>query len=783
MGTSKESVHGREQAIMITFVTSFSEEGFKKYAKNMLLSVVENWKDDLKLVAYFHDCSSETVNDFPSSPKIEYRNLNLVKPMLSYRERMKTYDGTMGGKTPYNWRLDAVKWCHKVYALTQYALYDETVEHGNWLCWLDADTITTKPFSKDKLLEILARNADIVHLGRKDADYSETSFIAFNMFNKNVSPFLLADLRGCYDIGEVTAYREWHDGFIFERLLKIYQAHGAHVQNLSANAVGLAAFAQSPLSQYMVHFKGNLKDAPTGVAPDVRASRYKKLADLVRQYVGKKDDKKAHIVEVGTWNGGRAIEMSLAAFETLDDVHYTGYDLFEEATEELDKVELNSKRHNTIDAIRERLMQFADKMKEKGKTFTCELHKGDSKVTLTNSVANLPPIDFAYIDGGHSETTVVSDYENLKNVPVIVFDDYFSKDADGKILGEEHQGTNRLFKKLKDEGKRIAVVPSTDKVKGGGITHLVVLLNNKELEDIRKDIMMVPIVVQPRDSMPKEYILNNIKENMKLIKDWKFVRKYTTNDEHAIIVSAGPSTDFEKVKELSRRHNSKIICVKHSYPTLLKNGIVPYACVILDPRPVTGTSTHGIVRTELFKDIRKETKFLLASMTDTSVTKLLMEKTDNIYGWHAFSEAIQQAANPKNFTVETKLDLGDDATFVTGGTCSAMRAIGMFHIVGFRQFHLFGFDASIPNMAEEMKNEKLEDDRKKYIPVECHGKSFWTTGELLALAQDCERLFDNKEIDMTIHFHGKDTLISQLYDKSYHGKKEYYSEYFPKVAA
>lgn len=33
------------------------------------------------------------------------------------------------------------------------------------------------------------------------------------------------------------------------------------------------------------------------------------------------------IVETGTWNGGRAIEMAMAAFQHVDEVTYTGYDL------------------------------------------------------------------------------------------------------------------------------------------------------------------------------------------------------------------------------------------------------------------------------------------------------------------------------------------------------------------------------------------------------------------------------------------------------------------------
>ena len=61
----------------------------------------------------------------------------------------------------------------------------------------------------------------------------------------------------------------------------------------------------------------------TEVSPDVTGPRrYKQLADIVRFY------KPSTILETGTWNGGRAVEMALAAFESKDKVHYIGFDLF-----------------------------------------------------------------------------------------------------------------------------------------------------------------------------------------------------------------------------------------------------------------------------------------------------------------------------------------------------------------------------------------------------------------------------------------------------------------------
>ena len=560
---------------MVKFVTSFSADGFKRYARKMLLSVIENWKDDLKLIAYYHDFTDDLVKELPESDKIEYRNLDNIQDMKNYKQLMKLHDGTEGGKIPYNWRMDAIKWCNKVYALTDLSLeIGEQEARGGWLIWLDADTVTTKPFSEERVLRLFKKGAELVHLGRKDIDYSETSFIAFNLDYQSPH-YLLADLRGCYDIGEVTAYREWHDGFIFERLLKIYIAHGLRVQNLSQGAEGLAAFAQSPLSQYMIHYKGNLKN------------------------------------NVEKEEAVTTIPAQTSAVDTLD-----------------------------------------------------------------------------------------------KTLP-------------------------------------------------------------------RK----VPIVIKPKDSVPKETIVSNINENLKILDKWDMVRSCNINDEHAIIVSGGPSLDISKLKYLARKTKGKIICVKHSYPTLLKAGIKPWACVILDPRPVEGTSTHGIVRSTLFDKVDPSTKFFVASMTDPSVTKLLKEKTDNIYGWHAFSQAIKDSIKTKEDGDALKANIGEDATFVTGGTCAAMRAIGMMHIFGFRNFHLFGFDCCIEGeLSTKELSRTMEDGKKKYMRVETNGYEFWTTGELLAMAQDCEKLFNNKDIEMNINVYGEGTLVSEVFKNSLRSQKMYYMD-------
>ena len=109
---------------MYTFVTSFSEEGYNTYAKEMLESVAQNWNPKhFKLIAYYHDFDihARLTIPFLSDSITILRSYVNVKEMTDYREKMKRHDGTEGGTIKYNWRLDAIKWCHKVYALTDCA--------------------------------------------------------------------------------------------------------------------------------------------------------------------------------------------------------------------------------------------------------------------------------------------------------------------------------------------------------------------------------------------------------------------------------------------------------------------------------------------------------------------------------------------------------------------------------------------------------------------------------------------------------------------------------------
>jgi hypothetical protein len=69
-------------------------------------------------------------------------------------------------------------------------------------------------------------------------------------------------------------------------------------------------------------------------------------------------------------------------------------------------------------------------------------------------------------------------------------------------------------------------------------------------------------------------------------------------------------------------------------------------------------------------------------------------------------------------------------------------------------------------MKKETTGADDEPKRPKYFQVSIEDKSYWTTGELLAMAQDCEKTFADKTMGINYHFYGGDSLVSQIWKSS-----------------
>jgi len=193
-------------------------------------------------------------------------------------------------------------------------------------------------------------------------------------------------------------------------------------------------------------------------------SRYRQLLELVR------DKKPKHVIEIGTWDGKRAIEMM-----AVSNCYYTGFDLFEEATKEIDKKEHNVKSHNS-------LVDVGKYIENAGFSKFCLIRGNTNEIFPVTAIGScissvcvgsepwrteengfrFQCFDFAFIDGGHSVKTIKNDYEwvskNIDKDGTIIIDDYYDPELEGF-------GCNFL----KGKGE---ILPSKDKTPHG-IVHFL----------------------------------------------------------------------------------------------------------------------------------------------------------------------------------------------------------------------------------------------------------------------------------------------------------------------
>jgi hypothetical protein len=175
-------------------------------------------------------------------------------------------------------------------------------------------------------------------------------------------------------------------------------------------------------------------------------------------------------VEIGVGNGD-TLESYMSNCTPLQDeyLHYHGFDTFDAGMPSNEGGAVNenpelspsdSKMHNTP-------MDEVKKLKHDHDT-PCEiqLHKGNTRETLTNVKSQLEDIELVYIDGGHSYDTVRSDYEKIRpcvsDGGTIVFDDLNCEDGVTRFVGEllQHEG-ERFEENQNNKFKKVTITPPT----------------------------------------------------------------------------------------------------------------------------------------------------------------------------------------------------------------------------------------------------------------------------------------------------------------------------------
>jgi hypothetical protein len=242
----------------------------------------------------------------------------------------------------------------------------------------------------------------------------------------------------------------------------------------------------------------------------------------------------------------------------------------------------------------------------------------------------------------------------------------------------------------------------------------------------------VPLDIKIRNCLPHDEIRRNVSDNLALIPQW--VPECRPTNESVIMASGGPRLDVDKVAWYARRGH-RVVCVKHSLERLLSANVVPWACVLLDPRVHVENFVHNPDR---------RVNYLVASMVDPRVTMRLLENKCPVWGYHAAVGADEQQYVARG------------TPYISYGSASAVRGMFVMKALGFSRFHLMGYD--LCHFVKPDLSEKLPDGNKKYLEAVLEqltwggGKAvrtFWTEGQLLAQAQEIERIASEKMLTLT----------------------------------
>jgi tetratricopeptide (TPR) repeat protein len=180
------------------------------------------------------------------------------------------------------------------------------------------------------------------------------------------------------------------------------------------------------------------------------------------------------ILEVGVFDGENALQMIRSAVSSTEDndrFAYHGFDLFEDMDATIFEKEF-SKYPLSQEEIFNKLAPLG---------VSVSLFRGDTKVTLPiygkEAFGNNTHIAFAFIDGGHSEETIQSDWISISSMmngqSQVIFDDYYLQ-TPNNLKGV---GCNRLIDHLKADPKyAVEILPISDRFqKEAGILEIALV--------------------------------------------------------------------------------------------------------------------------------------------------------------------------------------------------------------------------------------------------------------------------------------------------------------------
>lgn len=238
-------------------VTSFNEEGYKRYGAAFIETWQQYWSPSVRLTVFYEG------EDFPFTAGISWRPIEEVEFLTDFMGSLHfpIMHGIVGDHYDINFDARmARKTFIECYAAQRY---------GGKVFWLDADNITHAHVPEDFLDRMLPDDKMCCYLGRDGWCYTESGFIGFNTDHPLCMRFL-KNYRNVFMSGAIFTQPGWHDCYGFDAMRAVVTNEG-HVEAFHNLAAGLPhgtmhPLVNSELGRYLDHRKGPRKESRSGAA-------------------------------------------------------------------------------------------------------------------------------------------------------------------------------------------------------------------------------------------------------------------------------------------------------------------------------------------------------------------------------------------------------------------------------------------------------------------------------------------------------------------------------------
>lgn len=190
-------------------VTTTNARGWEETGRRMAQSFVERWPAQLTVYA------EDFVPDVPGAAVAA-----LPAWLDDFKEKWRNTPSANGQRAGrYTYTHDAVKFAHKVAALTDFA---ERFTDGV-VIWLDADTFTHSDVTEAWLEKLFPEPAYVAWLDRMSS-HPECGFVMFRASHPYHALFM-ARFRDMYTSGDIFKLPETHDSYVLQHLVTVKVAN------------------------------------------------------------------------------------------------------------------------------------------------------------------------------------------------------------------------------------------------------------------------------------------------------------------------------------------------------------------------------------------------------------------------------------------------------------------------------------------------------------------------------------------------------------------------------